>query len=245
MILLKNPFKKEKDIHERIRLIKNGDLSGRDGLILDYKPFIINIVSKEIGRFVADGDCDELSIGLIAFNEAIDRFDVDRSKSFLSFAERVIKNRLIDFYRKEKKNMDSIPISYLSEIYEAEYIEERLFADNSSWEDQNVTEEMADFVKNLLSFGITLEDLIQNSPKHIDSRKNAAKIASQIVQDEMLIKKIMDSRKIPIAEIERHFRISRKIIHKNKKFILAVCLILMSNNDIIKSYVYNLLKEVD
>ena len=82
MILLKNPFKKEKDINERISIIKNGDLSERNKLIRDYKPFIINIVSREIGRFVPEGDSDELSIGLLAFNEAIDRYDVERSKSF-------------------------------------------------------------------------------------------------------------------------------------------------------------------
>lgn len=245
MILLKNPFKKEKDIHERVHIIKNGDLNDRNGLIQDYKPFIINIVSRELGRFVSDGDCDELSIGLIAFNEAIDRFDVERSKSFLSFAERVIKNRLIDFYRKEKKNSNTIPISYLNEIYEAEDIEERLFTDNSQWEDQDVSEEMDDFVKNLLSFGISIEDLVENSPKHIDSKKNAVRIASQMAEDEILMKKIMDNRKIPIAEIQKQFNISRKVLHKNKQFILAVCLILMSNNDVIKSYVYNLLKEVD
>lgn len=245
MILLKNPFKKQKDINERIRIIKNGDDSERNVLIQDYKPFIINIVSKEIGRFVSDGDCDELSIGLMAFNEAIDRFDTHRSKSFLSFAERVIKNRLIDFYRKEKKNMETIPISYLNEVYDNENIEERYFTDNSQMEAQDVSEEMEDFAKELLSFGISLEDLVENSPKHLDTRKKAVKIASEMVKNDILMKKIMDNRKIPISEVERHLNVSRKVIHNNKKYILAVCLILMSKNEIIKSYVDNLLKEVE
>lgn len=245
MILLKNPFKKQKDINERIRIIKNGDDSERNVLIQDYKPFIINIVSKEIGRFVSDGDCDELSIGLMAFNEAIDRFDIDRSKSFLSFAERVIKNRLIDFYRKEKKNMETIPISYLNEVYDNENMEERYFTDTSQMEAQDVSEEMEDFAKKLLSFGISLEDLVENSPKHLDTRKKAVKIASEMVKNDILMKKILDNRKIPISEVERHLNVSRKVIHNNKKYILAVCLILMSKNEIIKSYVDNLLKEVE
>lgn len=245
MILLRNPFRKEKDIDERISIIKNGDLSERNAFIKDYKPFIINIVSREIGRFVSDGDCDELSVALLAFNEAIDRFDIQRSKSFLSFAERIIKNRLIDFYRKEKKNMDAIPISYLNEIYDGEHIEEKYFIDNSQIESRDISEEMEDFIKKLLTFGISLEELVENSPKHLDTRKNAVKIASQIVENEILIKKIMDSKKIPVSEIEKQFNVSRKVIHKNRKFILAVCLILMSNNEIIKSYVDNLLEEVD
>lgn len=245
MVLFKNPFKKEISIQERIDIIKNGDSMEREMLIKDYKPFIINIVSKEIGRFVSDGDCDELSIGLMAFNEAIDRFSMGISNSFFSFAEKVIKSRLIDFYRKEKKNLNTIPISYLNEFYDDEEIEEKLFVDNSHSDEQDVSEEMEDFIKSLKNFDITIEDLIESSPKHIDARKNAVKIASQMAKDEFLMKKIMNSQKIPTAEIEKNYCISRKVLHKNKKFIIAVCLILMSNNDIMKSYVYNLLKEVD
>ncbi|SHI60219.1 RNA polymerase sigma-I factor [Lutispora thermophila] len=244
-MLLKNPFKKQKDINERIGIIKNGDNSERNMLIEDYKPFIINIVSKETGRFVSDGDCDELSIGLMAFNEAIDRFDIHRSKSFFSFAERVIKNRLIDFYRKEKKNLETIPISYLNEAYDNENIEEKYFADSSQMEAQDVSEEMEDFKRKLSAFGISLEELVESSPKHLDTRKNAVKIASCIVKNDILMKKIIDSKKMPVSEIEKHLNVSRKVIHKNKKYILAVCLILTSKNEIIKSYVDNLLKEVE
>ena len=34
---------------------------------------------------------DEYSVGLMAFNEAIEKFDIKRSRSFLKFAEMVIK----------------------------------------------------------------------------------------------------------------------------------------------------------
>jgi len=245
MVLFKNPFKKEVSIQERIDVIKNGDLNEREMLIKDYKPFIMNIVSKEIGKFVSDGDCDELSIGLMAFNEAIDKFNIGKSNSFFPFAEKVIKSRLIDFYRKEKKNLNTIPLSYLNEFYDDEELEEKLFVDNSHSDEQDVSEEMKDFIKSLMNFDITIEDLIESSPKHIDARKNAVKIASQMVKDEFLMKKIMNNQKMPTAEIEKNYCISRKVLHKNKKFIIAVCLILTSSNDIMKSYVYNLLKEVD
>lgn len=247
MILRKNLFNKQKDndTNERIAIIKNGDLYERNRFIDDYKPFIINIISREIGRFVSEGDSDELSIGLLAFNEAIDRYDMERSKSFLSFAERVIKNRLIDFFRKEKKNGDTVPISYLNQLYENESIEERFFTDYSQEERQDVSAEMEDFINKLLGFGISLEELVDSSPKHIDTRKNAVRIASQIVENEILIKRIMKEKKIPVADIVKQLNVSRKVVHKNRKFIIAVCLVLMSNNDIIKSYVYDLLKEVD
>ena len=53
------------------------------------------------------------SIGLIAFDEAIERFDIGRSKNFLKFAEMVIKRRMIDYYRKTSSiDKKEIPFSY-------------------------------------------------------------------------------------------------------------------------------------
>ncbi len=45
---------------------------------------------------------EELSIALMAFNEAIDGYDTSKG-SFLSFAKLVINRRLIDYLRKKTK----------------------------------------------------------------------------------------------------------------------------------------------
>lgn len=245
IILLKAFFNKGLDIQTRIDRAQKGDKHERESLISDYQPFIINVVSRETGSFVQIGDSDELSIGLIAFDEAIDKYDINKSKSFLSFAERVIKNRLIDYYRKEKKNSDTIPISYFNEIYETEEIEEKLFVDSSQRDMLDAKIEIEDLEKSLKTFGISLEDLVEGSPKHKDTRINAAKIAAYIAENELLMRKMIKSRKIPTKDLEKLLNVSRKVIHKNKNFIVAVCLVLKSNNDIMKSYIHNLLKEVE
>jgi len=54
-----------------------------------------------VGRYVAYGQDDELSIALMAFVEAIRSYDVSKG-NFLSFSQNVIKRRIIDYYRKEK-----------------------------------------------------------------------------------------------------------------------------------------------
>ena len=244
IILLKALFNKDQDIKTRVCMVQNGDKHERERLISDYQPFIINIVSRETGKFVQIGDSDELSVGLIAFNEAIDKYDENKYNSFLSFADQVIKNRLIDYYRKEKKSSSTIPISYLNEIYESEEIEEKLFIDNSQTDMIDAKIEIEDLEKSLKSFGISLEDLVENSPKHKDTRINAVKIGSYIAQNEFIMEKMMNKKKIPSKELQQLLNISKKVIHKNKNFIIAVSLILKSNNDIMKSYVHNLLKEV-
>jgi len=40
---------------------------------------------------------DEYSIALIAFNEAIESYDLDKKTKFVSFSKQVIKRRLIDY----------------------------------------------------------------------------------------------------------------------------------------------------
>lgn len=245
IVLLKTFFNKGLDIQKRVDRAQNGDEHEREILISDYQPFIINIVSRETGRFVEIGDSDELSIALIAFDEAISKYDETKSKSFLSFAEQVIKNRLIDYYRKEKKTSNTIPISYLNEIYEKEEIEGKLFKDNSQADMLDVKIEIEDFEESLKAFEISIEDLVKDSPKHKDTRINSAKIAAYIAGNELLMQKMMNSKKIPAKDLERLLNISRKVIHKNKNFIVAVCLVLKSDNDIMKSYVHNLLREVE
>ena len=73
-----------------------------DELIAAYMPFIKSETSKFINRPPDQSD-DELSIAMFAFYEAIRDYSRFRG-SFLKFAAMKIKNRLIDHYRKEKRN---------------------------------------------------------------------------------------------------------------------------------------------
>jgi len=58
------------------------------------------------------GEDDEVSVGLMAFNEAMDCFDTTKNISFISFAETVIKRRLIDYFRKESTvSKRTVPMS--------------------------------------------------------------------------------------------------------------------------------------
>lgn len=55
---------------------------------------------------------DEFSIGLQAFNEALDAYQSDKGASFLYFAKMVINRRVIDYIRKNKKFNQEYPFTY-------------------------------------------------------------------------------------------------------------------------------------
>ncbi|MCL5676542.1 MAG: hypothetical protein M1602_01435 [Firmicutes bacterium] len=82
------------DLPELVTRAKDGDVEARNRLIAKFQPFVLGIASRISGRFVQAGRDDEVSVGLLAFNEAIDSYDPAKGVSFLGFAEIVIRRRL-------------------------------------------------------------------------------------------------------------------------------------------------------
>ena len=76
---------------ETLLLAKNGDTLVREELIRSHKTFIAQVSSKICSRYLTWDNDDELSIALLAFNEAIDTFEPHGRASFLSFVQMVIR----------------------------------------------------------------------------------------------------------------------------------------------------------
>ena len=84
------------------------DLQKADELIGDYIPFIRSEASKCISRSCTEHD-DEFSIAMIAFHEAILGFDKSRG-AFLPYASMLIRNRLIDYRRKNLRHQGTVSL---------------------------------------------------------------------------------------------------------------------------------------
>lgn len=94
--------KRKRTLEETVELIQQGDTALNNELIESYKPFIAKTVSSVCKRYIHESD-DEFSIGLIAFNEAIQKYSPDKGSSLISFSEVLIKRRVIDYIRKQSK----------------------------------------------------------------------------------------------------------------------------------------------
>lgn len=68
-----------------------------------------------MGRYIDSETSEEYSVGLMAFNEAIDKFDSDKNGNFISYCNIVINHRIIDHIRKNKRENKAIPFSYFEE----------------------------------------------------------------------------------------------------------------------------------
>src|SRR4029079_10454095 len=90
---------------------RGGDDEARNQLLKDYMPFVAKSASQATGRYIRQGQDDEFSVALTAFNEAIERYDVERGTNFLGFADTVIKRRLIDYFRSKQAKQRDLPLS--------------------------------------------------------------------------------------------------------------------------------------
>jgi len=226
-------------INDRVEKIK-GNEEEINRFVEEYKPFIASCTEKFIGKYVTYGESDELSIALIAFVESIESFDSSKG-NFLSFAQSVIRKRLIDFYRKEKKHMNVIS---LNGHYVEESEEEIDFSVEEALNKYNIDEvseyrrlEIEELKKELLQWNITFKDLVQASPKHSDTREICRKIIKLVISKPELVKCIKVKKYLPIVEIEKNLKISRKKIERLRKYIIAAVVIITGDYQYIREYV--------
>ena len=110
--------------------IKSGNTELKETFIGEYKPFVIKAVFSCTGRRVEIENSEEYSIGLLAFNEAIDSFDFSKNKNFFGFSEQVIKRRLIDYVRKNTETKNKVfPFTYFSDEQNNDFEERYLTSD--------------------------------------------------------------------------------------------------------------------
>jgi RNA polymerase sigma factor len=226
-----------------------GNEQARETLIREYTPFILRVASNCCNRYLVMGEDDEASIGLLAFNEAIDKYSDDKGTKFLTFAEVVIKRRLTDFYRKERKftnnvlslsnfhdeeNQDQEVLFQVEEANKVYQLEQEAFYKK---------QEILQFAKTLANFDISLSELVKLSPKHQDARVRAYEVAQIITQDKELLNYFLQKKSLPLKKIEEKVNISRKTLERQRKYIIALVLVLEGNFEYLQSYISGLGKE--
>ena len=208
----------------------NISIDNLDFLIKNNTAFIIKTVSDVTGRYISLEHDDEFSIGLIAFSEAVKRYDESKG-NFFPFAKLVIESRLKSYLAAENKYSDMASLDYLAELgFEAadpkeDKLELRL--------------EIEAYKEELNYFGLTFESLIEAAPKHIDTRHTAFKVAKASSTNDEIIFKTYETRRLPIRLVSIFTKVSEKIIKHSKQFILATMIVFYKEYSEIIAWIKN------
>ncbi|KHD38060.1 RNA polymerase sigma factor SigI [Clostridium acetobutylicum] len=209
-------------------------------LIQEYKPFIASLLQKKTGKYLQYGYDDELSIGMIAFEEAVESYDRNKGK-FLSFAKRVIILRAIDYYRKNQKFKN---IVYLQGNYDSENNDINPIMFNKAMEqykNKSINEirrlEILEYKKELREWGIEFVNLVQASPKQEKLKKTYKNIANFIVHNQDILNKLISVKRLPIKEIEKNIYINRKKLERGRIYIIALVIAEIGDYRLIREYI--------
>ncbi|HEU4963355.1 MAG TPA: RNA polymerase sigma factor SigI [Bacilli bacterium] len=242
------PFRRKKseetsDLNQLLARARNGEEEARDKLLRDYIPFVAKSASQATGRYIRRGQDDEFSIALTAFNEAIERYDLDRGTSFLGFADTVIKRRLIDYFRSRQAKQRDLPFSDF-EVEDEEdnvinYVEVQKSVEqhHKQQETDMRRDEIVRFTQMLGEFDISMEELVDLSPKHQDARENAMEVAKIIADQDELKQYLLTKRSLPLKALMSHVSVSRKTIERQRKYIIAISLVLIGDFDMLQDYI--------
>lgn len=234
--MIRESFRKQ-DLDEMIASAQQGDSYIQNYLLAAYQPFIAKCVSEVCKRYI-DGSDDEFSIGLSGFNEAMLQYSPEKG-SFFSFAQIVVKRKVIDYIRSTNKlpMMTSLnehdSEETMGNMIEMEAANEIYLQQQDSWYRR---EEIKDFKEKLKAYHLTLEELTKVSPKHKDARDSAVRVARILYRDRELHTYVQTKKKLPIKALLKKVDLSKKTLERNRKYILAIFIVLSENYVYLKEY---------
>jgi RNA polymerase sigma factor len=229
------------EIIARVNLAKT-DSREADKLISDYMPFIKAETAKFLNRSPCQSD-DELSIAMFAFYEAIRNYSKLRG-SFLKFAALHIKNRLIDNYRKEKRNSGNISL-YTSDDEKTELIDyiSDTRDDYGEIEAREATkQEIAELSAQMEDFGVSFTDIADNSPKQQRTLEICGRAVRYARNNPKLLEDFLRTKRVPIAALAEAVGAERKTIERHRKYLVAMLLICTNGYEIMRGHIMQVLK---
>jgi len=225
-------------INKRIEEIR-ADSQALNKFVEEYKPFIASCAEKVAGRFLSYGSDDELSVAMLAFVEAINSFNQNKG-SFFSFSRNVIKRRIIDYYRREKRHDNVVSLNMYIEEKDDEY---DLSTDEAikQYSDMELSRlrslELKNLGEELKSWGISFSELAKVSPKHRRTKGQCVEVVRCILSKPDILNQIITKKHLPVSELEKETKLPRKLFERFRKYIIALVLIETGDYDYIQNYI--------
>ena len=234
----------DSDAHQIIARVYQAktDNQAADALIADYMPFIKSETAK-IMKQQPDQSSDELSIAMLAFYESIRSYSRLRG-SFLRFASMQIKNRLIDYYRKEKRNRGRISLNAVTE--DTPELLETLPDTHDAYEELEVRDatrqEIRELSLQMETFGVSMTDIADNSPKQHRTLEICQDAISYARSHPDILEDFLRTKRVPLAKLAEGAGVERKTLERHRRYLVAVLLICTNGYEILRGHIMQVLK---
>ncbi len=220
------------------------DAQAADRFICAYLPFIRAETARFLCRPPVEGQDDELSIAMIAFYEAIRRYSRVQG-AFLRYASLLIRSRLIDFCRRERRHAQALSL------------EQPLGGDGPALADtladrQDLQEEVTHRTAaqreiealccQIRQFGAELSDVADNCPRQqrtLDACRRALQCAKEHPE---LLDALIRTKRLPLGQLAALSGVERKTLERHRKYMIALLLIQTNGYEIIRGHIKQVLR---
>jgi len=218
------------------------DNNAADALIADYMPFIKAETAKFLKRQPEPED-DELSIAMLSFYEAIRSYSRLRG-SFLKYAATGIKNRLIDYYRREKRNRGQISLNTADE--DQNEMIDSVADTRDEFEERGVREatrqEIEELTAQMTEFGVSMSDIAENAPKQGRTLAACQRAVRYARQHPDILAEFLRTRRVPLAKLAEGAGAERKTLERHRQYLVAVLLICTNGYEILRGHIMQVLR---
>ena len=228
------------------------DLRYRNVFLQENTKFILSRAGGAMGHYISESD-DEWSIALLAFNDSIDSFDPSKGE-FDGFAALVIRRRLYDYLRSEKRFSQEISlepyaidaddlkdeeeVSSLAMEVRSKAVEQAMSGEGM----QDIKEEIEAVGAILSKYGFTFMDLAEASPKAKKTKDGCVKVVALILGKEELLSKLRAQKSLPIRDVLSEVDVTRKLLERHRRYIIAAVEILDGDFPLLAEYMDSIRK---
>ncbi len=238
------PKKTDRKADNRKALRAAADAGERELFLKENSSHILALTARICKHPVTMSD-DEWSAALMAVSDALDSYDAEKG-DFWGYAAVIIRNRLINLYRKEKGALLEIPVS--PQVFDGEIEEDDpelslklQVRENTTAADPtssiSLAEEITALTEELEEYGISFFDLTKCSPKAEKTRRGCAQVIASIFLPPPLVEYLKKKKILPSSEIQKRSGHSIKFLDKFRKYLIASVVILDGDYPQISEYV--------
>lgn len=191
--------------------------------------FLIHCAYQATHRYISQAE-DEWSETLIAFHDAVSTYDSSKGP-FEPYAKLVITRRLVDYYRRNKKNSQELltdPADFTDHVTDegSSSIKKQIEEKICSKEPITATDEIEEIQLKLKEYGFSFWDLTTASPKSSKTRTSCRVVIQYMLEQPQLLQDLRIKKQLPIKIIEKNTGIPPKFLDKYRRYIITAVEIL-------------------
>ena len=229
--------RKEHSIVFEVRAAQT-DPAAADALIGQYMPFIRSETCKFTHAPIEAGHEDELSIATLAFYEAALSYQRGRG-AFLPYAAAAIRNRLIDHYRVEQRHGGTVSLD-VPAGEDGRLLSETLPDTRDEIAAYDLREatraEIAEFGRQLASFGIGFSDVADNCPRQGRTLAACRQVLDYARTAPELLDCLAETGRLPMNELAAGSGTDKKTMERHRKYLVAILLAFTNGYEIIRGH---------